>query len=174
MTEPKGPAPDETEPIAPAADGGDPADVAPEAPPAVDDDAVRAEAEAAAMAADELGGEDEPDGNDVDEGEDEESDDEADEAESNEAIGDEAAAGAAAVFGSDAIAGPSADRAGRTGRAPKVVTPATIIDPSIRVSDPASKFFVIGTVLVFVLIFGYGAILGTGGVLTPFHSPSPE
>ena len=45
---------------------------------------------------------------------------------------------------------------------------------AIRVTDRASKVFVLGTVLVFVLIFLYGALLGTGGAFTPYHSPSPS
>ncbi|HEX2755982.1 MAG TPA: hypothetical protein VHM48_10990, partial [Candidatus Limnocylindrales bacterium] len=177
MTEPREPASDVTEPIAIPPDGADASAVAPGAMPEADTDAARAEAEAAAMAADELGGEDEPDGAEDDDepAEDEaegDEDEEADEPADDEGIGDESAAGAAAALASGSV--PGRVRVGRATKPTKVVTPATIIDPSIKVTDQASKIFVIGTVLVFVLIFAYGALLGVGGSFTPYVAPTPS
>ena len=64
-------------------------------------------------------------------------------------------------------------RRDRTGKGVRTVTPATIIDPSIKVTDRPSQIFVIATVLVFVGIFLYGALAGTGGFFTPYVAPTP-
>jgi hypothetical protein len=174
MTEPKEPASDETERMATPGNGGEPAEGLSDTAPG-GDEAARAEAEAAAMAADELGGEDEPDGEPDDELDDDEDgdgdDDESDDAGDDSVVADAGAAGAAAELASGSPA--ERRRAARSGKAARPVTPQTIIDPSIRVSDQASKIFVIGTVLVFFLIFAYGALLGQGGTITGFQSPSP-
>jgi hypothetical protein len=46
-------------------------------------------------------------------------------------------------------------------------------DPSLRIRDRASSLFVLVTVLVFGLIFLNGMVLGKGGLLTPFQTPTP-
>ena len=43
----------------------------------------------------------------------------------------------------------------------------------IHITDNASKWFVIGTVLLFVLILLNGMLLGVGGFLTPVATPTP-
>ncbi len=47
------------------------------------------------------------------------------------------------------------------------------VDPSLRIRDRASSLFVLVTVLVFGLIFLNGLVLGKGGLLTPFQTPTP-
>jgi len=178
MTEPKEPASDETAPtVSPPI--GEQANVASGEESAPVDEtanaeaaAAAAEAEAAALAADELGSEDEPEAAPIEaeDGGAADDDEEFPETNAHADAAEEVGAGAAAV-GSGAVAD---QRATRGPRAARTVTPATIIDPSIKVTDRASAIFVIGTVLVFVLIFAYGALLGVGGTFTPFVEPSPE
>src|SRR5438093_574286 len=98
-----------------------------------------------------------------------------DEGEEEEEADEEA--GLAADAGAAAAIGSAATLPGRRDRAPKAartVTPATIIDPSIKVTDRPSQIFVIATVLVFVGIFLYGALAGTGGFFTPYVAPTPS
>jgi hypothetical protein len=170
MTEPKDSAADEAaraeaEAAAMAANEVD-ADEAPDAPEASDD----------ALAADEPAAEDGADGDEVatDELDDDEleAEDEAEAAAPDEEAEEAgvAAAGAGAAASTTTAKSGRASRDARSGSA----TQAIPIDPSIRVRDNASKYFVIGTVLVFVLIFANGIFFGTGGVFTPYVTPSPS
>jgi hypothetical protein len=173
MTEPKETAPDGTEPIeAPDAVGA--TDTAPETPPPPsDDEAARAEAEAAASAADEVGGEDETSveaDEDETEAEDHveaEPDDDFDDVDETEAVGAPAVtdAGSGAVVGATALAGRKVRGA--------TLAPAPVAEPAIRIKDRASKIFVLGTVLVFALVFLNGMLLGTGGTFHPYITPTP-
>jgi len=49
-----------------------------------------------------------------------------------------------------------------------------VIDPALRIRDRVSEAFVIGTVLVFALIFGNALLFGNGGALSPTPSPVPS
>ena len=186
MTEPKDDAPDATEDesardASQAPDPAQPVDVPlpDETALGSDPDAARAEAEAAALAANEVDAEEAPETDeaaletDADIGEDSledrgGADDEASDAAGAELVG----AGVPAAAGASA-----AER--RTGRAAREARAAAAnaaipVDPAIRVRDNASKLFVIGTILVFALIFLNGMLLGTGGVFRPYVSPPPE
>lgn len=46
-------------------------------------------------------------------------------------------------------------------------------DGAIRITDNPSKWFVIGTIAIFVLILLNGMILGVGGLATPIPTPTP-
>jgi hypothetical protein len=86
-----------------------------------------------------------------------------------------AATGAGAPTTDSALG--TATRTGATGRAARDARPAAraekvVVDPSVHVADPASKWFVIATIAVFGLIFLYAALLGTGGVFTPYVEPT--
>jgi len=68
-----------------------------------------------------------------------------------------------------------ADRVGRRPeRAPAAPPPPSPSDQAVHINDRASKFFVLGTVLVFLLILLNGALFGVGGALSPTPSPTPR
>jgi hypothetical protein len=110
----------------------------------------------------ELEAEDEADELDAEWGE-LEAEDEADEldAESGSAV---AAAGVAAIG--------SAISRRREAPTPSVQRAPTQSELAVRVTDNASRFFVIGTVVVFVAILAFGLLAGTGGFLTAAPSPT--
>jgi hypothetical protein len=76
-----------------------------------------------------------------------------------------------------AAAGVAADAAGsavsrrRGAPAASVQRAPTQSELAVRVTDNASRFFVIGTVVVFVTILLYGLLAGSGGLLTATPAP---
>jgi hypothetical protein len=64
--------------------------------------------------------------------------------------------------------GPAVRRRGTT-VAPHITTQSEL---AVRVTDNQSRIFVIGTVVVFAAILGWGVFAGTGGLLTPVASPT--
>ena len=91
-----------------------------------------------------------------------------------------AAVGGAAVAGGVVAGGAGRSLPGRRGArgAQAAAVPARaerpVLDPSVRVEDRASKWFVIGTFAVFGLLFLNAILLGTGGVFTPYVEPTPS
>lgn len=59
----------------------------------------------------------------------------------------------------------------RGGPAPVAHRAPTQSELAVRVTDNASRFFVIGTVIVFIAILGFGLLGGSGGFLT--NTPEP-
>ena len=57
---------------------------------------------------------------------------------------------------------------------PSVQRAPTQSELAVRVTDNSSRFFVIGTVIVFVAILLYAMLAGSGGLLTQKPSPSAE
>jgi len=177
MTDPKETAPDATEPIpTPDASGSaepvDVADAVASVPsPAPDAEATRAEADAAALAADEVGAEDEP----PVVGDEEEIDEDETDLEESDDFEDEVEEETAPVVAAGALADPMIGAAALAGRKARGATPgpAPVAEPAIRINDRASKIFVIATVAVFALIFLNGMLLGTGGTFRPYITPSP-
>jgi hypothetical protein len=53
-------------------------------------------------------------------------------------------------------------------------TRGVVIDPALRIRDRVSEAFVIGTVLVFAVIFLNAMAFGKGGALSPTPSPAPS
>lgn len=79
--------------------------------------------------------------------------------------------GASAV---DAAGRPLARPSRRRIGAPATATRApTVSEVAVHVSDPASRIFVIGTVVVFAGILLFGIFLGNGGILTGTPTPRP-
>jgi hypothetical protein len=62
-------------------------------------------------------------------------------------------------------------RSGATTATSRVPTPSEI---AVHVKDDVSKWFVLGTVAVFVLILLNGMFLGSGGLLRPLSTPTPS
>ena len=60
---------------------------------------------------------------------------------------------------------------GTTTAASRAPSPSEI---AVHVKDDVSKWFVIGTVAVFVLILLNGILLGSGGLLRPLPTPTPS
>ncbi len=56
---------------------------------------------------------------------------------------------------------------------PSATRAPTVSEVAVQVSDPASKIFVVGTVVVFVSILLFGIFLGNGGVLSATPTPEP-
>jgi hypothetical protein len=108
-----------------------------------------------------------------------ESDFQADEGElGEEAIeGDEAAwvveAPPAVAPGAGNLERPVARPGTRAQRGPKPARTVFAVDPSLRIKDPVSAAFVVGTVLVFVLIFANAMAFGHGGAFTKVPTPAP-
>jgi hypothetical protein len=65
---------------------------------------------------------------------------------------------------------PARRREGAAQPAPRAPTPSEL---AVRVKDPASTIFVVGTAVVFIGILLYGLLLGEGGTLTPIPTPGP-
>jgi hypothetical protein len=111
-------------------------------------------------------------------GDEEAPDQQAADQEAADEAADEADADAAVAVGGASGVAASQRRSGRAAREARdraaAGSTAVPIDPSIRVRDRASTWFVLGTVLVFVVIFLNGMLLGTGGLFRPYVSPSPE
>ena len=136
--------PDETSPE--ATDATEPVELPDAGEEVVDEEIVEAEAE------DMAAGDDEDDEDDLDEEE------EADAAEAA------AAAGAGAATG-------------RGSRRPATTPAAHVPTPSeraVHVRDDVSKWFVIATVVVFLLILANGILLGRGGLLAPAPTERPS
>ncbi len=55
---------------------------------------------------------------------------------------------------------------------PSVQRAPTQSELAVRVKDDASRFFVLGTVAIFVVILAYGLLAGTGGFLTTTPAPT--
>src|SRR6266498_3136848 len=55
---------------------------------------------------------------------------------------------------------------------PSVQRAPTQSELAVRVTDSASRFFVIATVVVFLAILGFGLVAGNGGFLTTTPAPS--
>jgi hypothetical protein len=62
---------------------------------------------------------------------------------------------------------------GGRARAAKPTRTAFPIDPALRIKDPASGAFVLGSILVFLLIFLNAMAFGRGGAFTPERTPRP-
>lgn len=70
----------------------------------------------------------------------------------------------------------AAAREAAAGRAPKAraaTRTAFAIDPSLRIKDPASAWFVVGSIAVFLVIFLNAMAFGHGGAFTTVKSPAP-
>jgi hypothetical protein len=61
----------------------------------------------------------------------------------------------------------------RAPRGPKPARTVFAVDPALRIKDPVSAAFVVGTVLVFVLILANALAFGHGGAFTPLPTPTP-
>ena len=77
------------------------------------------------------------------------------------------------VAAAAAVVGTAKRRAVAPAAALRAPTPSEV---ATRVTDPASRIFVIGSVVVFVAILVFGLVGGHGGLLTPSptHRPSPS
>jgi len=93
-----------------------------------------------------------------------------DDEEEGETLAPESSTAEGAVPGAVArpAGGPGVRRRG-TAVAPHVPTQSEL---AVRVTDNQSRIFVIGTVVVFAAILGWGVFAGTGGVLTPVATPT--
>jgi hypothetical protein len=106
---------------------------------------------------------------------------EGDEPASEEFTGDETetAIEAAPVLapGAGALERPGAKSitrpGGRAPRGPKPARTVFAVDPALRIKDPVSAAFVVGTVLVFALIFANALAFGRGGAFHPLPTPAP-
>lgn len=82
--------------------------------------------------------------------------------------------GAATVDAAGRRVGGPARPAWRRAAPPAIATRApTVSEVAVHVSDPASRIFVIGTVVVFVGILLFGIFMGNGGILTGTPTPKP-
>ena len=72
-----------------------------------------------------------------------------------------------------AVVGTAKRREAAPATPPRAPTPSEV---ATRVTDPASRIFVIGSVVVFVAILVFGLVGGHRGLLTPAptHRPSPS
>jgi hypothetical protein len=75
--------------------------------------------------------------------------------------------------GSGALERPVARPGVRAPRGPKPARTVFAVDPALRIKDPVSAAFVVGTVLVFVLIFANALAFGRGGAFHPIATPTP-
>ncbi len=70
----------------------------------------------------------------------------------------------------------AAQRAASAGRGPKTKAAqrtAFAIDPALRIKDPASAIFVVGSIALFVVIFLNAMAFGHGGAFNPIPTPTP-
>jgi hypothetical protein len=150
-----GEAPDETQPL--------------EAEPAVESEpAVEGEPESEPT---DLEGAADDNGDELDSGDTAEEYPEGDEDADAAQLDDE---GAATVDATGRRVGVPARPAWRRAAPPAIATRApTVSEVAVHVSDPASRIFVIGTVVVFVGILLFGIFMGNGGILTGTPTPKP-
>ena len=79
----------------------------------------------------------------------------------------------ALASGSGALERPVASPGTRAPRGPKPARTIFAVDPALRIKDPVSAAFVVGTVLVFVLILANALAFGHGGAFRPLPTPTP-
>jgi len=79
---------------------------------------------------------------------------------------------AAETRGSGARGGVDVAAAHHTKKAPmgRMSLP---LDPKLRIRDEASRFFVIASIAIFVLILGNAMLFGVGGAFTPLPTVAP-
>lgn len=75
--------------------------------------------------------------------------------------------------GSGALERPVARPGARAPRGPKPARTVFAVDPALRIKDPVSAAFVVGTVIVFVLILANALAFGHGGAFHPLATPTP-
>jgi hypothetical protein len=75
--------------------------------------------------------------------------------------------------GAGALERPVARSGPRASRGPKPARTIFAVDPALRIKDPVSAAFVVGTVLVFVLILANALAFGHGGAFHPLATPTP-
>jgi hypothetical protein len=68
----------------------------------------------------------------------------------------------------------AAEPAGPRGRRSPAARSAIPVDPSLRIHDRASIWFVYASIAVFVLILANAMLFGTGGTFTPLATPTPQ
>ena len=71
------------------------------------------------------------------------------------------------------VARPMTKPGPRAARGPKPARTVFAVDPALRIKDPVSAAFVVGTVLVFVLILANALAFGHGGAFHPLATPTP-